>query len=123
MAPIANPQLDDPEIQNAPDSLGRVYVRSCVNVARSNVPKNVEVLSPNTSSPVLATLNLVVPEELAAIKSPAFVLFTISDALLPMPPLIDSGAGVLVLDPMFTPLSKSEVNVNSPVPFGVRVRL
>ena len=41
---------------------------------------------------------------------------------IPMPPLTESGAGVFVLGPMFTPLSKSEVNVSSPVPFGVSVR-
>jgi len=51
------------------------------------------------SAPVLLTVNLVVPDAEAVIKSPLLVLFTIKDALLPMPPLTERTAGVLVLLP------------------------
>lgn len=44
-----------------------------VRVVGSRVTKKEEALSPIESSPVLATLNLVVPEALAEIKSPEFV--------------------------------------------------
>lgn len=40
----------------------------------------------------------------------------------PIPPEIESGAGVFDEDPMLTPVSWSEVSVSSPVPLGVRVR-
>lgn len=73
-------------------------------------------------SPLPATLNLVVPDEEAAIRStPELTLFTMREALLPIPPDIERGAGVLVDAPMLTPELKSEVRLSSPVPFGVMV--
>ncbi len=56
-----------------PASFGIVIVLFAVSVVGSRVAKNEELLSPTISSPVLATLNLVVPEALAASKSPLFV--------------------------------------------------
>ncbi len=40
-----------------------------------------------------------------------------------MPPETESGAGVLALDPIRTPESKSEVRMVLPEPLGVIVRL
>ena len=59
--------------QTVPASFGRVSVLLAVNVVGSKVAKNVELLSPIESSPVLATLNLVVPAALATSRSPEFV--------------------------------------------------
>src|SRR6266705_2902381 len=46
-----------------------------------------------------------------------------SAPLLPIPPEIERGAGVLEDDPTYTPESKSEVRMVFPEPPGVRVRL
>ncbi len=73
MVPYANPQLIDPWTQMVPFSFGIVIVLLAVSVVGSRVAKNEELLSPTISSPVLATLNLVTPELLAANKSPLFV--------------------------------------------------
>ena len=123
MVPKANPQLAEFWKQNVPDASGRVKVLFWVNVARSIVPKKEEVLSPKTTSPVLATLNRVVPEALAAIRSPEFVLFTMKAALLPIPPKTERGASVFAEEPIKTPELKSEERIVLPEPFGVRVRL
>ena len=73
--------------------------------------------------PPFVNLNLVVLlEEAAIISSVAPTLLTINPALEPMPPEMERGAGVLVLPPMLTPVSKSEVKVSSPEPAVVRVR-
>ena len=94
-----------------------------VRVVRSKVPKKAELLSPSRTSPVFATLNLVVPDALAAMISPAFVWFTMNAPLEPIPPETESGAGVLAADPTNTPELKSDVRTVLPEPFGVRVRL
>jgi hypothetical protein len=70
--PRANPQFIDPCTQIVPFSLGRVNVLSAVSRAGLSVVLNADALSPITTSPVLVTLNLVVPEEEAAIISPLF---------------------------------------------------
>ena len=46
----------------------------CLKIVKDkpNVVKNEDPLSPKTTSPVLVTLNLVVPDEEAAIMSPLF---------------------------------------------------
>jgi hypothetical protein len=67
------------------------------------------------------SLKRVAPDEDAAIKSPELILLTTSDAFDPIPPEIESGAGVFVDAPMFTPVSESEVSVVSPDPRDVRV--
>src|SRR6266480_4073585 len=46
----------------------------------------------------------------------------IAAALLPMPPETDSGAGVLLLEPIKTPELKSEERIVFPEPAGVNVR-
>ncbi len=73
MTPYANPQLIDPWVHTVPSSFGRVRVLFWVSVVGSRVVKNEDVLSPIDSSPVLATLNLVVPEAEADRISPLFV--------------------------------------------------
>jgi len=73
--------------------------------------------------PLLLTVNLVVPEEEAVRRSPEFVWLTIREAFAPIPPETDRGAGVLVEEPMSTPLLKSEVRMVFPEPLGVTVRL
>lgn len=66
---------------------------------------------------------MVVPEALAAIRSAELLLLTISEALDPIPPDIDSGAGVFDEEPMSTAVSKSDESIRFPVPFGESDRL
>lgn len=73
--------------------------------------------------PLFAIVNSVVPLLLAVNRSPLLRLFTLSAALLPIPPLTDNTAGVLLLFPTYTPLTGVEVRIVFPVPLGVRVRL
>src|SRR5260221_3333495 len=47
----------------------------------------------------------------------------IAAAFFPMPPLTESGAGVLVDEPTYTPVLASEVRTVLPEPLGVMVRL
>jgi hypothetical protein len=67
-------------------------------------------------------VNLVIPEEEAAIRLPLLVLFTINAALFPIPPDTDNGAGVVAF-PTNTLLLKSDDNVRFPEPAAVNVRL
>lgn len=60
-------------IHTVPLSLGRVSVLLADRVVGSIVVENVELLSEMTSSPVLVTLNLVVPDADAERISPLFV--------------------------------------------------
>jgi len=76
-----------------------------VNVVGSSVCENIEALSDITSSPLFVTLNLVVPDEEAESMSPLFVWLTISVAFDPIPPDIESGAGVFETEPILTPVS------------------
>src|SRR5436190_2157863 len=55
--------------------------------------------------------------------SPLFILFTINAALLPIPPLTESTAGVLADEPTNRPELKSEERIVLPLPAAVRVRL
>jgi len=71
---------------------------------------------------LLLIANLVVPELLAANRSPLFVLLTIKEAFDPIPPDIESGAGVEAL-PTNTDELKSCERIRFPVPLAVRVRL
>ncbi len=73
--------------------------------------------------PVFETVNLVTPDADAVIRSPLFVLFTISAALPPMPPDTESGAITFAVEPILTPESKSEVRMVLPLPNAVMVRL
>ena len=75
----------------------------------------------NESTPVFETVNWVVPDDEAVSMSPLFVWLTISVAFDPIPPDIESGAGV-VAPPIKTDVSESADKIMSPVPFGVRVR-
>ena len=75
----------------------------------------------NDRIPVFCTLNCVVPDALAVKMSPLFVWLTIKAALFPIPPDIDSGAGVVAL-PINTLVSASAERLMFPVPLGVRVR-
>ncbi len=61
-----------------------------------------------------------IPELEAVNISPELVWFTMSEALLPIPPEIERGAGV-VADPMNTAESKSDDRRRLPDPFGVIV--
>ena len=56
-------------------------------------------------------------------RSPLLVLFTIKEALLPIPPEIDKTAWTLAVDPIFTPLSTSEERIVFPLPAAVNVKL
>ena len=76
-----------------------------------------------TILPRLFTVKSVVPDALAVMRSPLFFWFTIKAALLPIPPEIESGARVLVLEPIRTAELKSEVRTVLPEPFGVSVKL
>ena len=107
--------------QTVPVESGNVNVWFDVRVARSRVPKNDELLSENINSPVFATLNLVVPDALAARISPEFCWLTIRAALFPIPPDIERGAGVVAF-PINTDELKSDERVRFPVPFGESVR-
>ena len=51
------------------------------------------------------------------------MLFTIKEALLPIPPDIDNTAGVFVDEPTYTPLLKSEERIVFPLPAAVNVKL
>ena len=73
--------------------------------------------------PLFCTLNLVVPELDAAIRSPELMLLTIREALLPIPPDIERGAGVFEEAPIRTAVSKSDERIRFPVPFAVKERL
>ena len=61
----------------------------------------------NDSTPVFETVNCVVPDADAVRMSPEFVWLIISAAFPPIPPDIDSGAGV-VADPIKTLVSASD---------------
>jgi hypothetical protein len=99
-----------------------VKVLLAVRVVGSRVAKKEEVLSPTTTSPVFWILNLVVPEEEAVKISPALVLLTIREALEPIPPLMERGAGVEAL-PTKTLVSASLVKRRLPEPLGERDKL
>lgn len=114
--------MADPCKQIVPFSFGIVIALSEVKVAGLRVAKKEDVLSPILTSPVFCTLNLVVPDEEAESISPLFVWLTMSEAFPPIPPDIDSGAGVVAL-PMNTEESKSELRIRFPVPLGASVRL
>ena len=116
----ANPQFIEFCKQNTPFSSGRAIDLSWVAFDERVVRKLVPPVS--CRLPLLLTLNLVTPDALAVNRSPLFILLTINDALLPIPPLIDNGAGV-VAEPTNTLVSKSLANTKLPVPFGLRVRL
>ncbi len=73
MVPTENPQLAEFCRQTVPFSFGSVMVLLAVRVVGSRVAKKAEALSPIESSPVLATLNLVVLEADAENRSPEFV--------------------------------------------------
>jgi hypothetical protein len=122
LVPSAKPQDRDPCTQTVPFSSGRVRVLLVVSVVGSRVVANAELLSDITNSPVLATLNLVTPDALAAIISPLFNWLTINALFPPIPPEIDKGAGVVAL-PTNTLESASLDSIRLPVPFGRRVRL
>ena len=81
--------------------------------------KNEELLSPIINSPVFAILKRATPDALAANISPLFVWLIIAAALPPIPPDTESGAGVLVLLPIYIPVSESDERTRSPVPDGV----
>lgn len=74
------------------------------------------------ATPSFVILNFVTPLEEAARRSPLLVLLTIREALLPIPPDIERGDGVVAL-PTNTDESESDERIRFPVPFGVRVRL
>src|SRR3712207_6764312 len=82
-----------------------------------------DVLPANCTLPLFATLNLVTPAALAVIRSPELPLLTMNEALLPIPPLTESGAGVFAAEPMETPVLKSLERIVPPEPFGGSVRL
>ncbi len=72
--------------------------------------------------PVFPTVNFVVPLALAAMMSPLFAWFTMRAPLFPIPPLIDSGAGVVAL-PTNTAELKSLERVVLPEPAEVKLKL
>ena len=55
------------------------------------------LILPPRMSPAVVTWNLVVPDAEASMRSPELVLLIINAPLLPMPPEIESGAGVVAL--------------------------
>jgi hypothetical protein len=67
-------------------------------------------------------VNLFVPEAEAEIRSPLLSWLTINAAFAPIPPDIDSGAGVLAAVPTLRPDWNVEVIIVLPDPFGVIVR-
>ena len=93
-------------------------VAFAVPMPRVPEPAKVSIVAPVASLifPLLSTVNLVVPEAEAAIRFPLLVLFTINEALLPIPPETDSTAWVFAEDPTFTPESKSDNKVKLPLP-------
>ena len=58
----------------------------------------------------------------AANKLPLFILLTIKEALLPIPPEIERAAGVVAL-PIKTDELKSDAKIIFPFPFGCNVKL
>ena len=81
-----------------------------------------EVPNVDESIPVLPMVNLVTPLAEAVNRSPELILLTMSEALLPIPPDIDRGAGV-VAEPTNTEESASDVSIKLPVPLGASVKL
>ena len=74
------------------------------------------------SIPVLPMVNCVTPDAEAVNRSPELILLTMSEALLPIPPDIDRGAGV-VAEPTNTEESASDDSIKLPVPLGDSVKL
>jgi len=84
-----------------PPTFGRLYVCALENEpVVLSVFKN-PLLPLNWILPLLLTANLVVPLAEASMRSPLLLLFTMRLPLLPMPPLIKSGAfGEETLEPI-----------------------
>ena len=92
-------------------------------VPDDEIPVNPLIAPVALMSPLFATVNLLTPLADAVSKSPELTLFTLNAALLPIPPDTDNTAGVLLEEPIYTPLLKSVLIIVCPVPFGVRVKL
>src|SRR5271170_4601310 len=76
-----------------------------------------------TRLPPLVTSNLVVPLAEASMISPLLDWLTMNAPLLPIPPLTDNGAMVLLLLPTNTPSWYVEVRIRLAAPAAERVRL
>src|SRR5271155_5502359 len=110
LVPTENPQELLLSTQSVPPVVGKVYV--CALVAAEERVENAADCPPaKTRLPPLVTSNLVVPLAEASMISPLLDWLTMNAPLLPIPPLTDNGAMVLLLLPTNTPSWYVEVRI------------
>src|SRR5271170_2706358 len=122
LVPTESPQELLLSTQSVPPVVGKVYV--CALVAAEERVENAADCPPaKTRLPPLVTSNLVVPLAEASMISPLLDWLTMNAPLLPIPPLTDNGAMVLLLLPTNTPSWYVEVRIRLAAPAAERVRL